>query len=90
MTNKLPQKILDQLSSQELKTLQKYISTYLSLQKDMLKYQSEYTQYVRKTKDSTSQKARKLADKGFKYMKKTLDEEKILEKYINTLKKKYT
>ena len=30
----------------------------------MLKAQSEYTKYVRKEKDSSSLKAKKLADKG--------------------------
>jgi hypothetical protein len=33
----------------------------------MLKAQSAYTQYIRKTINSMSPKARKLADKGFKY-----------------------
>ena len=34
---------------------------------DAMKAQSAYTQYVRKTKNNLSIKAKKLADKGFMY-----------------------
>ena len=49
------------LSSEEEKKLKKMEK------EDAMKAQSAYTQYVRKTKNNLSIKAKKLADKGFMY-----------------------
>jgi hypothetical protein len=56
----------------------------------MLKAQSAYTQYCRKTKDHLSLKARKLADKGFKYEYLAFKSHAKLDKYKELLKKKYS
>jgi len=56
-----------QLSSEEEKKLKKMEKEDVITLEKMLKAQSAYTQYVRKEKDSSSLKAKKLADKGFKY-----------------------
>jgi hypothetical protein len=56
----------------------------------MSKAQSEYTQYVRKTKNNLSLKARKLADKGFKYESMAFKSYDKLAKYKELLKKKYS
>ena len=56
----------------------------------MLKAQSEYTQYVRKTKNTSSVKAKKLADKGFKYEYLAFKSHAKLAKYKELLKKKYS
>jgi hypothetical protein len=68
-----------QLSSEEKQKLKK-----------MLKAQSAYTQYVRKEKDSSSLKAKKLADKGFKYESLAFKSHAKLVKYKELLKKKYS
>jgi hypothetical protein len=56
--------IIDQLSSEEKQKLKKLEKEDSIILEKMLKAQSAYTQYYRKTKDNLSLKARKLADKG--------------------------
>ena len=56
----------------------------------MLKAQSAYTLYVRKEKDSSSLKARRLADKGFKYESMAFKSHAKLDKYKELLKNKYS
>lgn len=78
------------LSSEEkdkLKKMEKEDS--ITLEK-MLKAQSAYTQYVRKEKDSLSLKARRLADKGFKYESMAFKSHAKLVKYRELLRKKYS
>jgi hypothetical protein len=86
----LSKKILDQLSSEERQKLKKYQTKHQTVGEQMVKAQSEYTQYVRKTNDSNSLKARKLADKGFQYEIKAMNARDDLENYQKLLKKKYT
>jgi len=82
--------IIDQLSSEEKKKLKKMEKEDAITLEKMLKVQSAYTQYVRKTKDSISLKAQKLADKGFKYESNAFKSHDKLEKYKELLKKKYS
>jgi hypothetical protein len=86
----LSKKIMEQLLSDERRKLEKYENVHRMIGDKMIKAQSEYTQYVRKTNDSTSLKARKLADKGFKYEYMAIKAKNELEGYQKLLKKKYT
>lgn len=86
----LSKKIMEQLSLDERRKLEKYENLHRMIGDKMIKAQSEYTQYIRKTNDSTSLKARKLADKGFKYEYMAIKARNELEGYQKLLKKKYT
>ena len=86
---KLPMAIMQKLSRTELKKLQKLETSDLILGKKMLKAQAEYTIYTRKN-DATSMKARKMADKGFKYMGKAFQARSNLVKYHKLLRNKYS
>ena len=55
---------MQQLTSDEKKKLKKMEKEDAITLEKMLKAQSAYTQYVRKTRNNLSLKARKLADKG--------------------------
>ena len=79
-----------QLSSEEEKKLKKMEKEDSITLEKMLKAQSAYTQYVRKTKNNLSLKARKLADKGFKYESIAFKSHDKLVKYKELLKKKYS
>jgi hypothetical protein len=82
--------IINQLSSEEKKKLKKMEKEDAITIEKMLNAQSAYTQYIRKTKDSISSKARKLADKGFKYECMAFKSHDKLVKYKELLKKKYS
>ncbi len=86
----LLKKIIDQLSSEEKQKLKKMEKEDAIILEKMLKAQSAYTQYIRKTKDSISSKARKLADKGFRYESMAFKSHEKLDKYKELLKKKYS
>jgi hypothetical protein len=86
----LSKKIIDQLSSEEKQKLKKMEKEDAIILEKMLKAQSAYTQYIRKTKDSISSKARKLADKGFRYESMAFKSHEKLVKYKELLKKKYS
>jgi len=86
----MPKIIIDQLTSEEKKKLKKMEKEDANNLEKMLKAQSAYTQYTRKTKDNLSLKARKLADKGFKYERIAFKSHGKLEKYKELLKKKYS
>lgn len=88
--SKLTNKILNQLDNSEQKKLAKLEKNYLSLQEKMITEQRKYTQYVRQTNDSSSNKAKKLADKGFEAEMKCLKFKEELINYKELLKKKYT
>lgn len=78
------------LSLEEEKKLKKMEKEDAIILEKMLKAQSAYTQYVRKEKDSLSPKAKKLADKGFKYEYLAFKSHAKLVKYKELLKKKYS
>ena len=82
--------VLSKLSSEEKKKLKKLENEDAITLEKMLKAQSAYTKYVRKEKDSLSLKARKLADKGFKYESMAFKSHAKLVKYKELLKKKYS
>jgi len=86
----LKKSVLSKLSSEEEKKLKKMEKEDAIILEKMLKAQSKYTKYVRKTKNSSSQKARKLADKGFKYEGMAFKLHAKLVKYRELLKKKYS
>ena len=86
----MPKIIIDQLTLAEKKKLKKMEKEDAITLEKMLKAQSEYTQYCRKTKDHLSLKARKLADKGFKYESMAFKAYEKLVKYKELLKKKYS
>ena len=86
----MPKIIIDQLTSEEKKKLKKMEKEDVITLEKMLKAQSAYTQYCRKTKDHLSLKARKLADKGFKYESMAFKSYEKLVKYKELLKKKYS
>ncbi len=86
----MPNIIIDQLSSEEKQKLKKMEKEDAIILEKMLKAQSAYTQYIRKNKDSISSKARKLADKGFKYESMAFKSHEKLVKYKELLKKKYS
>ena len=88
--SELPKKILAHLTPDELSKLKKYESSSKESLEIMIKAQSDYTKYVRQSKDSISSKARKLADKGFKTEYNAFKAKDNLDKYLNELKKKYT
>ena len=81
---------MQQLTSDEKKKLKKMEKEDAITLEKMLKAQSAYTQYVRKTKNNLSLKARKLADKGFKYESIAFKSHDKLDKYKELLKKKYS
>lgn len=81
---------MQQLTSDEKKKLKKMEKEDAITLEKMLKAQSAYTQYVRKTKNNLSLKARKLADKGFKYESIAFKSHDKLVKYKELLKKKYS
>jgi len=81
---------LSKLSSEEKKKLKKMEKEDAITLEKMLKAQSAYTQYCRKTKDHLSLKARKLADKGFKYESMAFKSHDKLVKYKELMKKKYS
>ena len=81
--------ILNQLSSEEHKKLKKLEKKDARMGEKMLKAHSAYTQYVRKTKDDDSIRARKLVDKGFEYESKAFKARDELLEYKARLKKKY-
>jgi hypothetical protein len=74
-----------QLSSEEEKKLKKMEKEDGIILEKMLK-----AQYTRKEKDSSSLKAKKLADKGFKYESMAFKSHAKLVKYKELLKKKYS
>lgn len=78
------------LSSEEKDKLKKMEKEDAIILEKMLIAQSAYTQYVRKEKDSLSPKAKKLADKGFKYEYLAFKSHAKLVKYKELLKKKYS
>jgi hypothetical protein len=82
--------IIDQLTSEEKQKLKKMEKEDAIILEKMLKAQSAYTQYVRKTKNSSSLKAKKLADKGFKFEYLAFKSHAKLDKYKELLKKKYS
>ena len=82
--------IIDQLTSEEKQKLKKMEKEDAITLEKMLKAQSAYTQYTRKTKNNLSLKARKLADKGFKYEYLAFKSHAKLDKYKELLKKKYS
>ena len=79
-----------QLTSEEKQKLKKLEKEDAIILEKMLKAQSAYTQYVRKTKNNLSIKARRLADKGFKYESIAFKSHAKLVKYKELLKKKYS
>jgi len=81
---------ISKLSSEEKKKLKKMEKEDAITLEKMLKAQSAYTLYVRKEKDSSSLKARRLADKGFKYESMAFKSHAKLVKYKELLKKKYS
>ena len=81
---------LSKLLSEEKERLKKMEKEDAIILEKMLKVQSAYTQYIRKTKDSISSKARKLADKGFRYESMAFKSHEKLDKYKELLKKKYS
>jgi hypothetical protein len=86
----MPKIIIDQLTSEEKNKLKKMEKEDAIALEKMLKAQSAYTLYVRKEKDSSSLKARRLADKGFKYESMAFKLHEKLVKYKELLKKKYS
>lgn len=86
----LSKNILEKITNDERRKLTKYETNHRIIGEKMIKAQSEYTQYVRKTNDSNSIKARKLADKGFKYELMAMKAKQDIETYQKLLKKKYT
>jgi hypothetical protein len=86
----LSKSVLSNLSSEEKKKLKKMEKEDAITLEKMLKAQSAYTQYVRKTKNSSSLKAKKLADKGFKFEYLAFKSHAKLDKYRELLKKKYS
>lgn len=86
----LSKSILSKLSSEEEKKLKKMEKEDAIILEKMLKAQSAYTQYVRKTKNNLSIKARKLANKGFMYESMAFKSHEKLVKYKEFLKKKYS
>ena len=81
---------ISKLSSEEKQKLKKMEKEDAIILEKMLKAQSAYTQYVRKTKNNLSLKARKLADKGFMYESMAFKSHAKLVKYKEFLKKKYS
>jgi hypothetical protein len=86
---KLTKKVLDKMTSEEHKKLKKYEKVSQTLGEKMVKYQRAYVDYTRKTKDSKSLKARKMADKGFEYEYKVFNAQDEYVKYKKMLIKKY-
>ena len=86
----LQKSVLSKLSSEEEKKLKKMEKEDAIILEKMLKAQSAYTQYVRKTKNNLSIKAKKLADKGFMYENMAFKSHAKLVKYKELLKKKYS
>jgi len=86
----LQKSVLSKLSSEEEKKLKKMEKEDAIILEKMLKAQSAYTQYVRKTKNNLSLKAKKLADKGFMYESMAFKSHEKLVKYKELLKKKYS
>ena len=86
----LSKSVLSKLTSEEKEKLKKIEKEDAIILEKMLKAQSEYTQYVRKTKNNLSIKARKLADKGFKFEYLAFKSHAKLDKYKELLKKKYS
>jgi hypothetical protein len=86
----LSKSVLSKLSSEENNKLKKLEKEDSIILEKMLKAQSAYTQYVRKVKNTSSIKARKLADKGFKYEYLAFKSYNKLAKYKELLKKKYS
>ena len=82
--------IIDQLTSEEKQKLKKMEKEDAIILEKMLKAQSAYTQYTRKTKNNLSLKAKKLADKGFMYESMAFKSYAKLDKYKELLKKKYS
>ena len=85
----LSKSVFEKLNKIELNTLHRYEKNHKQLGNKMIEYQGVYTEYVRKTNDNTSIKARKLADRGFKYEFLTFEAYETLENYKKLLKKKY-
>ena len=86
----LSKSVLSKLSSEENNKLKKLEKEDSIILEKMLKSQSEYTQYIRKVKNTSSIKAKKLADKGFKYENMAFKSHNKLVKYMELLKKKYS
>ena len=86
----LSKNIIGKLSVKEKEHLEKLIQVHKTMTEKMIKVQREYSEYVNKNKDTTAIKARKLADKGFECIDKTIKAKNNLIKYQTLLKDKYT
>lgn len=89
MKNKLvSNKVLNSLTVNEKKILDKLIKNHQDLQNDMIIVQRAYTDAVRggKIKETV---LRKMADKGFKAEYKAYEALKKLQSFIKAINKKY-
>ena len=85
----LSNKVLDRMTSDEHKKLKKCEKTSQILGQKMVKLQRAYVQYMRKTKDGNSIKARKMADKALECESNAFKAHDEYIKYKQYLKNKY-
>lgn len=83
----LTKKVLEQLSKEEIKELERLQTKHTKLTAKMIKAQRAYTDAARAGKEDKA--LRKLADKGFKLEYETMQANKELTTYKNKLTKKY-